>query len=266
VVKGPHESLTGTSIWVVQSGSSLAGARDRGRKLTDKDMSKIKVVLVDDHPVVREGLRTMLATTPDIDIVAEASDGLEAVDKVLETQPDVVLMDLRMPNLDGLEATKRIKNQLSSTAIIVLTIYDNDAYIIDAVRAGAVGYLLKDTSRDLLIHAIRAVSSGGMLLKPCLLREAMMSLTSATSGEQRKGKSGTASSLDELTRREQDVLRLVVLGRSNKEIGQELSISEDTAKKHVQTIMLKMGVSDRTQAAVKAVRAGMADQLPEKTL
>jgi DNA-binding NarL/FixJ family response regulator len=237
-----------------------------GKKLTGEGMGKIRVVLADDHPVVREGLRTMLASTPDIEVVAEATDGLEAVDKSLETQPDVVLMDLRMPSLDGLEATKRIKSQLSSTAVIVLTIYDNDAYIVDAVRAGAVGYLLKDTTRDLLIHAIRAVTSGGMLVKPSLLREAMASLSNGTTGEHHKGKSGAISHLDDLTRRERDVLRLVVLGRSNKEIGQELSISEDTAKKHVQTIMLKMGVSDRTQAAVKAVRAGLVDQLPEKTL
>lgn len=226
-------------------------------------MEKIKVLLVDDHPVVREGLRTMLATAKDIDVVAEASDGLEAIDKVNENQPDVILMDLRMPNLDGLEATKRIKNQNPSAAIIVLTIYDNDAYIVDAVRAGAVGYLLKDTSRDLLIHAIRAVTSGGMLVKTSLLREAMLSLAGATT-DQHKGKAADSAKMEELTRREQDVLRLVVLGRSNKEIGQELSISEDTAKKHVQTIMLKMGVSDRTQAAVKAVRAGLFEHVPEK--
>ena len=139
-------------------------------------MEKIKVLLADDHPVVRAGLRTMLETVSDIEVVGEACDGLEAIDKVSECQPDVVLMDLRMPNMDGLEATKRIKSQLPSTAVIMLTIYDNDAYIVDAVRAGAVGYLLKDTSKDLLIHAIRAVTSGGMLVKTCLLREAMLSL------------------------------------------------------------------------------------------
>ena len=228
-------------------------------------MDKIKVLLADDHPVVREGLRTMLSTAADIEVIAEASDGLEAIDKVSECHPEVVLMDLRMPNMDGLEATKRIRVQFPATAVIVLTIYDNDAYIVDAVKAGAVGYLLKDTSRDLLIHAIRAVTSGGMLVKTCLLREAMLSLANAA-GDQNKSKSSGPANLDELTRREHDVLRLVVLGRSNKEIGQELSISEDTAKKHVQTIMLKMGVSDRTQAAVKAVRAGLIDHQPEKTL
>jgi len=207
----------------------------------------------------------MLATAPDIEVVAEASDGLEAIDKVNECHPDVVLMDLRMPNMDGLEATKRIRSQFSSTAVIVLTIYDNDAYIVDAVKAGAVGYLLKDTSRDLLINAIRAVTSGGMLVKTCLLREAMLSLANANVDQSKsKSKPVGATALDELTRREHDVLQLVVLGRSNKEIGQELSISEDTAKKHVQTIMLKMGVSDRTQAAVKAVRAGLVEHQTEK--
>ena len=229
-------------------------------------MEKIKVLLADDHPVVREGLRTMLSTASDIEVVAEACDGLEAIEKVNESCPDVVLMDLRMPNLDGLEATRRIKSQSSSPAIIILTICDNDAYIVDAVRAGAVGYLLKDASRDLLIHAIHAATSGGMLVKTSLLREAMLNLAGAAAAGQPKGKgtSADAAKLEELTRRERGVLRLVVLGRHNKEIGQELSISEDTAKKHVQTIMLKLGVSDRTQAAVKAVRAGMAENLTEK--
>jgi DNA-binding NarL/FixJ family response regulator len=226
-------------------------------------MEKIKVLLADDHPVVRAGLRTMLETVSDIEVVGEACDGLEAIDKVGECQPDVVLMDLRMPNMDGLEATKRIKSQLSSTAVIMLTICDNDAYIVDAVRAGAVVYLLKDTSRDLLIHAIRAVTSGGMLVKTCLLREAMLSLADAA-GERSKSNPAGPAGLAGLTRRENDVIDLVVLGRSNKEIGQELSISEDTAKKHVQTIMLKLNVTDRTQAAVKAVRAEHAGHQPEK--
>jgi len=226
-------------------------------------MEKIKVLLADDHPVVRAGLRTMLETVSDIEVVGEACDGLEAIDKVGECQPDVVLMDLRMPNMDGLEATKRIKSQLSSTAVIILTICDNDAYIVDAVRAGAVGYLLKDTSKDLLIHAIRAVTSGGMLVKTCLLREAMLSLADAA-GERIKSNPAGPAGLAGLTRRENDVIGLVVLGRSNKEIGQELAISEDTAKKHVQTIMLKLNVTDRTQAAVKAVRAEHANHQPEK--
>ena len=221
-------------------------------------MDKIKVLLVDDHPVVREGLRTMLATTPDIEVVAEASDGLEAVEKANEHQPHVVLMDIRMPNLDGLEATRRIKSQLASTSVIVLTIYDNDAYVVDAVRAGAGGYLLKDASKDLLVHTIRAVNSGGMLIKTSLFREAILS-SANVSDDQSKEKHIDATALNGLTARECEVLRLVVHGQSNKEIGRALSISEDTAKKHVQTILSKLGVSDRTQAAVKAVRAGLVE-------
>jgi len=226
-------------------------------------MDKIKVLLVDDHPVVREGLRAMLSTATDIEVVAEAGDGFEALEKANEYQPQVVLMDLRMPNLDGLEATRRIKAQIPSTSVIVLTIYDNDAYVVDAVRAGAGGYLLKDASKDLLIHTIRAVNSGGMLVKTSLLREAVVSLSDAA-GDQRKGKHGDTAALGELTPREHDVLRLLIRGRSNKDIGQALSISEDTAKKHVQTILLKLGVSDRTQAAVKAVRAGFADSFTDE--
>jgi two-component system NarL family response regulator len=226
-------------------------------------MDKIKVVLVDDHPVVREGLRTMLSTAPDIEVIAEAGDGLEAIDKANEHRPHVVLMDLRMPNMDGIEATRRIKSQLPSTSVIVLTIYDNEAYVVDAVRAGAGGYLLKDASKDLLLHTIRAVNSGGMLIKASLLREAVLSLSDA-SGDRLKEKPGDSTALDQLTPRERDVLRLLIRGRSNKEIGQALCISEDTAKKHVQTIMLKLGVSDRTQAAVKAVRAGLTDSFRDE--
>jgi DNA-binding NarL/FixJ family response regulator len=226
-------------------------------------MDKIRVLLADDHPVVREGLQTMLNTTPDIEVVAEASDGLEAIEKANEHKPHVILMDLRMPNLDGLEATRCIKNQLAATSVIILTIYDNDAYIVDAVRAGAGGYLLKDASKDLLIHAIRAVNSGGMLIKTSLLRQAILSTADAP-GAQSKEKHVDAQVTKGLTPREHDVLRLVIEGQSNKEIGRSLSISEDTAKKHVQTILSKLGVSDRTQAAVKAVRAGLVESFYNK--
>jgi len=228
-------------------------------------MDKIKVLLADDHPVVREGLQTMLATAPDIEVVAEANDGLEAIEKANEHRPHVVLMDLRMPNLDGLEATRRIKSQLASTSVIILTVYDNDAYVVDAVRAGAGGYLLKDASRDLLIHTIRAVNSGGMLIKTSLLREAILTSANVTDN-QYKEKHVDAPARNGLTPRERDVLRLVIEGQSNKEIGRALSISEDTAKKHVQTILSKLGVSDRTQAAVKAVRTGLVEPSSNKDL
>ena len=228
-------------------------------------MDKIKVLLVDDHPMVRQGLRAMLATAPDVEVVAEAGDGLEAIEKAKEHRPHVVLMDLRMPNLDGLTATRRIKSQLASMSVIVVTIYDNDAYVVDAIRAGAGGYLLKDASKDLLLHTIRAVNSGGMLIKTSLLRKAMLDLADA-SGGQSIGKYGRSRARNGLTAREQAVLHLVIQGRTNKEIGRTLCISEDTAKKHVQTILSKLGVSDRTQAAVKAVRAGLVEPFSNEEL
>lgn len=219
-------------------------------------MDSIRTLIVDDHPVVREGFRAMLATDQAIEVIGEARDGLEAVAMVAEHQPDVVLMDIVMPNLDGIEATRRIKDQRPSTAVIMLTIYDNDAYVVDAVRAGASGYLLKDASRDLLIHTIRAASSGGTLIKTSLLYEAISGLVGANP-KQRKGDSSRANGCEELTEREREVLKLVAEGRTNKEIGKALAMAEDTAKKHVQSIIAKLGASDRTHATLKAARAGL---------
>ena len=219
-------------------------------------MDPVRVLIVDDHPVVREGFRTMLGTDQALEIVGEACDGLEAVAKVAELEPDVVLMDVVMPNLDGIRATERIKAERPSTVVIMLTIYANDAYVIDAIRAGASGYLLKDVSRDLLIHTIRAATSGGTLIKTSLLSEAISGLI-GPNGKQRRGDSLSTNDHDELTIREQEVLRLVAEGRTNKEIGRALSIAEDTAKKHVQSIIGKLGASDRTHATLKAARAGL---------
>jgi len=219
-------------------------------------METIKVLIVDDHPVVREGVRAMLETDEGIEVVGEASSGLEAVTRTGELRPNVVLMDIVMPNLDGLEATRRIKKQYPSTAVIMLTIYADKAFVIDAVQAGAGGYLLKDASRDLLCHTIRAVSSGGILIKTSLLREAVATLLDSAM-EQQKGATRVLSGMEEFTPREQEVLKLLTDGRTNKEIGKELNIAEETVKKHVQTIIAKLGASDRTQAAVKAMRIGL---------
>lgn len=211
---------------------------------------------MDDHPVVREGFRAMLATDQAIEVMGEASDGLEAVAMVAEHQPDVVLMDILMPNLDGIEATRRIKEQRPSTVVIMLTVYDNDAYVVDTVQAGASGYLLKDASRDLLIHTIRAAISGGTLIKTSLLYEAISGLV-GTNPKQHRGDSPGPNGCEELTAREQEVLKLVAEGRTNKEIGKALAMAEDTAKKHVQSIIAKLGASDRTHATLKAARAGL---------
>lgn len=219
-------------------------------------MEKIRILIVDDYLVVREGLRTMLSTDQSIEIVSEASDGAEAVAMVAEKKPNVVLMDIRMPNMDGIEATRHIKDKHPSISVIVLTMYHNDAYVIDAVRAGASGYLLKDASRELLLHTIRTVSSGATLIKTDLLYEAICSLVTSRNGPLKPGVS-TTQGLNPLTPREQGVLKLVVDGYTNKEIGKELGIAEDTVKKHMQNILAKLDATSRTRAIAKATRAGI---------
>jgi len=219
-------------------------------------MEKIRILIVDDYPVIREGLRTMLSTYQTVEIVGEAADGAEAVAMVAEKKPNVVLMDIRMPNMDGIEATRRIKDKHPSISVIVLTIYDNDAYVIDAVRAGASGYLLKDTSRELLLHTIRTVSSGATLIRTDLLYEAICSLVRSTNEPEKPGLS-TLESLETLTAREHEVLKLVVDGRTNRAIGKELGIAEDTVKKHMQNILAKLDATNRTSVVVKVTRAGI---------
>jgi len=218
-------------------------------------MGRIRALIVDDYPVVREGLRTMLSTDRTVEIVGEASDGAEAVAMVAEKKPNVVLMDIRMPNMDGIEATRQIKDKYPSTAVIVLTMYDNDAYVIDAVRAGASGYLLKDASRELLLHTIRTVSSGTTLIKTDLLFEAISSLIRSKQAFQETEVS-TIQALEELTPREREVVQLVAEGHTNKEIGKALSITEDTVKKHMQSILAKLDTTNRAGAVAKVTRAG----------
>ena len=219
-------------------------------------MGKIKVLIADDHPVVREGLRAMLMTDQNIEVVGESGDGAEAVKMVAEKKPNVVLMDIRMPNMDGVEATRRIKDKRPATAVVVFTMYDNGAYVIDAVRAGASGYLLKDTSRELLLHTIRAVNSGATLIKTSLLSEAISSLVQPQKARQERGVS-SIDGVEPLTPREREVLKLVAAGYTNKEVGRKLSITEDTVKKHMQNILAKLHATSRIRAAIEATRAGI---------
>ena len=218
-------------------------------------MGRIRALIVDDYPVVREGLRTMLSTDRTVQVVGEASDGAEAVAMVAEKKPDVVLMDIRMPNMDGVEATRQIRDKYPSTAVIVLTMYDSDAHVIDAVRAGASGYLLKDVSRELLLHTIRTVSSGTTLIRTDLLFEAISSLIQPKQAFQ-ETEASTIQALEELTPREREVLQLVTEGQTNKEIGKALSVSEVTIKKHMQSILAKLDTTNRAGAVAKVTRAG----------
>ncbi len=217
-------------------------------------MGPIRIMIVDDHQVVREGLKAMIDQEEDISVVGEASDGPEALAMARELTPNVVLMDIRMPKMDGLEATRRLKGESPDTAVIMISVYDNEAYVVDAIRAGAAGYILKDVSRELLIHTVKAVNAGGVLHRSSLLRRALESVAAPRITEQ---PAAPGPMLEALSGRETDVLGLMVEGLTNKQIGAHLSLAEDTVKKHVQSVIAKLQASDRTQAAVKAVRAGL---------
>lgn len=216
----------------------------------------IKVLLVDDHTVVREGVRTMLSDQPDIVVAGEASSGEEAVQMTKELEPHVILMDIRMPGMSGTEATRHIKSTKPTTSVIMLTMYDSDMYVVEAIQAGASGYLTKDVSRELLCHAIRSVVDGGTMVRSGLLRRAVEVLLRASASRK---EDADVSLIEHLTPLELDVLRLLAQGYGNKEICQELHLAEITVKKYVQTVIQKLGVSDRTHAAIRAVRLGLAE-------
>lgn len=216
----------------------------------------IKVLLVDDHTVVREGVRTMLSGEPDILVVGEASTGEEALQRVQELEPQVVLMDIRMPGMSGTEATRRIKDASPTTSVVMLTMYDSDMYVVEAIQAGAAGYLTKDVSRELLCHTVSSAVDGGTMVRSGLLRRAIAALQSTAAGRNEKG---AVSLLEHLTPREMDVLKLLAQGYANKEICQELHLAEVTVKKHVQNVIQKLGVSDRTHAVIHAVQLGLME-------
>lgn len=222
-------------------------------------MDAISVLLVDDHPVVRQGLRSMLETDVHLNIVGEAENGEDALGKVAQYGPEVVLIDIHMPVMDGLTATRRIKEKFPRTSVVVLTLYNNEQYVIEAVKAGAAGYLLKNASRDEISRTIREVNQGGLLIKTTMLQKALAGAVEGTAATlDFRGKPwGTDADFEALSARESEVLKLLVEGMTNKDIGAQLYITEDTAKKHVQNIIYKLQVSDRTQAAVKAIRLGL---------
>jgi DNA-binding NarL/FixJ family response regulator len=205
--------------------------------------NSIRLLIVDDHPVVRDGLRGMLSGQPDFEVLGEAADGLQAVAQTAQLQPDVVLMDLRMPELDGANAISRIHASHPQVRVLVLTTYDSDAEILRAIEAGATGYILKDAPRDELYRAIRATAQGQSYLSPAVATRLMGQLR--------------APAQEQLSPREIDVLGWVAKGAGNKEIARHLHISEATVKSHLLHIFEKLGASDRAHAVTLAVQKGL---------
>lgn len=215
----------------------------------------IKVLVVDDHPVVREGLAAMLGTRPGIAVVGEAADGQQALDMARRLRPDVVLMDLRLPVMDGVEATRRITQECPGARVLVLTTFDQDELILSGLRAGARGYLLKDTPREEIFQAIAAVHRGEVILHPVVAARVVehVTVTPEPGGEVRTPPTPAEGPLSE---REWDVLRCLSTGMSNKEIAARLNIAESTVKTHLANLFLKLGVNDRTEAVTAAIRRG----------
>jgi len=213
-------------------------------------MSKIKIMLAEDHVLVREGTKEMLDREEDIDVVAEAGDGEEAVRLATEQDLDIVIMDIALPKLNGIEATKQIKEISPGTAILVLTAYDDDEYVFALLEAGAAGYLLKDVSTDELVEAIRAVQAGESMLHPAIARKVVNRFSQHVEEEEE-------TPLEELTEREIEVLQLAGKGITNREIADSLSISHRTVQAHLSHIFSKLGVGSRTEAVVYALRKGL---------
>jgi DNA-binding NarL/FixJ family response regulator len=209
----------------------------------------IKVLLVDDHQVVRRGLRTFLEVQDDIEVVGEAGDGAEGVERAEELKPDVILMDVKMPGMDGVDALRRLRELDNPARVLIVTSFTERRTVVPALRAGAAGYVYKDVDPDALAGAIRSVHAGHILLQP-EIAGVLLSQEESGTGQGRAGS---------LTEREREVLGLIADGRSNREIARALVLSEKTVKTHVSNILMKLDLADRTQAALWAVRHGVAD-------
>jgi len=213
----------------------------------------IRLLLADDQPLLRAGFRVILEEHPDLTVVGEAADGLVAVAEAALTRPDVVLMDVRMPRLDGIEATRRIVRADPRVRVLVLTTFDLDEYVYGAVQAGASGFLLKDAPPDELVRGVRVVAAGEALLAPSVTRRLLEEFA------RRPAPGAAAKRLAGMTKREREVLVLVARGLSNREIADELAIGEATVKTHVARVLDKLGLRDRVQAVAFAYRSGLAD-------
>jgi NarL family two-component system response regulator LiaR len=216
---------------------------------TREQIDPIRILITDDHAVVREGLRTLISTEPGMEVVGEAADGVEAVQKACSLRPDVILLDMVMPRMDGLEAINEIKRECPDAQILVLTSFSDDEKVFPAIKAGALGYLLKNTTPERLLNAIRDVNQGKPSLSSDIAKKLMREL---------QRNSDLPPTEEPLTAREMDVLRLVAQGLSNQEIAERLVIGEGTVRTHVSNILAKLHLANRTQAALYALREGLA--------
>lgn len=216
---------------------------------------RVRVLVVDDHAIAREGLKAILETDPQVEVVSEAGNGYDALKKVTDAKPDVVLLDVRLPGLSGIEVTRQIKAKYPEIAVVLLSGYNDDALVVEAIQAGAAGFLLKDASEELLLHSIHVAKSGGCVIEASLLRASASQTPAALERSQRPEPAWPPA--EGLTERERAVLRLMAEGYTNKEIAEQLSVAEVTVKKHVQSIMAKLGATDRTHAAILALRLGL---------
>jgi DNA-binding NarL/FixJ family response regulator len=219
-------------------------------------MMTVKVLLVDDQLLFREGLRTLLGVHSDIEVVGEAGTGEEALRVAAGSRPDVVLMDLKMPVLDGVAATRRLRAELPSCKVIALTTFDDDELVFEGLRAGAVGYLLKDAPSEKLVEAVRAAARGEAFLQPSVAAKVLAELSRLSASLPAEARGGPGE-VARLTDREREVLRLVGRGASNKEIASTLRLTEGTVKNHLTSVFQKLGVEDRTQAALRARDLGL---------
>jgi DNA-binding NarL/FixJ family response regulator len=216
----------------------------------------VRIIVADDHQVVRTGFAALLDTQPDFTVLGTASDGAEAVQMSLELRPDVVLMDVRMPGTDGIEATRQLARGADGPRVIILTTFDLDEYVYDALRAGASGFLLKDVTAERLFDAVRVVAAGEALLAPAVTRRLISEFARLRPQDSGQTES-PAATLGELTARETQVLRLLAEGLSNPEIAGRLVVTEETVKTHVSRVLHKLGLRDRTQAVVLAYESGL---------
>lgn len=229
-------------------------------------MTKIRVLLADDQDIIRTGLTIILNHQADLEVIGQAADGVEAIDLAKKLQPDVILMDIKMPRLNGIQATRQIVAALPKTQIIILTTYDTDDWVFDGIRAGAIGYLLKDTSGDNLAEAVRGALRGESQIDPTVARKVLREFQQLATRRSTAPQPTAAPQpeveeepLERLTDREEEVLKLLAGGLANKEIAQQLSLSEGTVKNHISAILTKLHANDRTQAVLTALKRGLVD-------